>query len=222
MTGAELEFRFGTPADETRFVREYLVDAWDRFEASDHFDTGWFWRYGQFADLDAGFDGGRVTVVFEGDPDALVAAERDRWAAFDDLSWTAERYDEYDSLLAQQRDARGPAHGEWEYRVKPLVARFALDVVAAFDRRLPPTAGPLLDDVPSYGFWATLHYVLVATGYDWFEEIDVLLTAVESRLQVMSVHYGDTERAQSEVADCVDRLASFADDLDAWAAAELG
>lgn len=93
MAGATIEFHFDTPADERRFLREYLPDAWDRFEASRHWETGWFWAYGQFAAFDAGPDGGFLRVVFDGDPDDLVAREEGRWAAFDGLSeWSRRRY----------------------------------------------------------------------------------------------------------------------------------
>jgi hypothetical protein len=33
---------------EAQFLREYLTDACKRFEASEFFETGWFWRTGQF------------------------------------------------------------------------------------------------------------------------------------------------------------------------------
>lgn len=44
MAGATLVFEFESPADESRFIREYLVDAWERFETSDFWESGWFWR----------------------------------------------------------------------------------------------------------------------------------------------------------------------------------
>ena len=46
MAGATIEFAFTDPADEDRFVREYLAPSWDAFEARDEFEFGWFWRSG--------------------------------------------------------------------------------------------------------------------------------------------------------------------------------
>lgn len=73
MVGATIELRFESPTAEEQFLREYLPDAWNRFEASEYWETGWFWPYGSFAQYDSGPDGGVVQVVFEGDPETLVA-----------------------------------------------------------------------------------------------------------------------------------------------------
>ena len=83
MAGATIEFQFGSVNDEKRFLREHLADAWERFEASEFFETGWFWRFSQFAeyhDVD-----GLVFLVFDGDPDDLIAVERETLA---ELRWT--------------------------------------------------------------------------------------------------------------------------------------
>lgn len=42
MSGATVEFRFETPADEGRFLQSSLADAWGRFEAAESWETGWF------------------------------------------------------------------------------------------------------------------------------------------------------------------------------------
>ena len=94
MAGATIEFTFASPGDELRFLREYLAGAWDRFESSDYWETGWFWSYRQFADYDWGPQGGLVRLVFEGDPDALVEAESDRWQGTEGLAdWEAHEDD---------------------------------------------------------------------------------------------------------------------------------
>ncbi|PSQ04471.1 hypothetical protein BRC97_10805 [Halobacteriales archaeon QS_6_71_20] len=201
MSGADVEFRFTTVDDEERFVREYLADVWPRFEAADHWETGWFWRYGGFAAYDAGPDGGLVRIVFEGDPDGFVAAEGDRWDGFDGLaSWSLDRYEErdppYDSLAAQQREAKGERAGEWDYRLKPLVARFVLACVREFDDpAVLPADGESVDG--NYGLWAATHYLWVMTGRDWYDETDVCLRALRNR--VLSIaHYRGADAARTE------------------------
>jgi len=119
MSGADIRFEFESTADESRFLREYLADAWDRYRTSDYWETGWFWAYRQYADYDVGLDGGLVVVVFEGDPEGLVDSESDRWASFDGLgSWDLRRYEEggsdhprFESLRAQQHDVKGEKGG---------------------------------------------------------------------------------------------------------------
>lgn len=145
MTGVFIEFQFDSIDDETRFVQEYLPDAWKRFEASDFFETGWLWRFGQFATYEAGPDGG-VCINVEGDPERLVEAESPHWNDFSGLSdWTVKQpAADGDSLLAQQRDKKGELAGEWQYRLKPLVTRFILEYMQAFPEPLPL----LNDDVP--------------------------------------------------------------------------
>ncbi|MFC6964418.1 hypothetical protein ACFQJ8_22810 [Halocatena marina] len=146
MSGRLIWFQFESIDAETRFVREYLPNAWERFEASDFFETGWFWRYGQYIEYDAGPDGG-IYINVEGDLDRLVEAEAPRWNAFEGLTdWTVNQPQaDGDSLLAQQRDSKGEVAGEWDYRLKPLVTRFVLEYSQKFTEPLPL----LTDDAPT-------------------------------------------------------------------------
>jgi hypothetical protein len=145
MTGVIIDFQFDSIDDETRFVQEYLPDAWKRFEASDFFETGWLWRFGQFAKYEAGPNGG-VCLNVEEYTERLVEAESPHWNDFSGLSdWTVKQpAADGDSLLAQQRDKKGELAGEWQYRLKPLVTRFILEYMQAFPEPLPL----LNDDVP--------------------------------------------------------------------------
>jgi len=218
MAGATLTLTFDSPADEDRFLREYLADAWDRFETSDYWTTGWFWSYGQFAGYDSGPDGGLVRLVFEGDPDGLLDAESDRWEAFDGLdSWDLRRYDEegYDSLLDQQRDAKGAVGGEWEYRAKPLISRFALAYRREFAEGLP-AVGDETDDNPSeIGVWAVLHDLLVQSGYDWYDETDACLKMMQNRLKSIAAYRG-ADAAREEYERLLDAWRAHGDALEAW------
>lgn len=232
MTGATIELHFEDPAAEAAFCRDYLVGAWDRFLASDHWDHGWFWRYGQLAEYDAGPDGGLVRLVFDGDPDALVAAESDRWEAFAGLEdWTVRRYDalegeeSYESLLAQQRDAKGDVGGEREYRFKALTAELAVAYYREFDEPLPAAPapggqepggdGPGGDDPIGIGVWALLHDLLTQTGYDWYDETDVALRMLRNRLKSIAGYRG-ADAARAEYERIRDEWAAFEDDFEAW------
>lgn len=220
MSGADIEFRLESTADEERFVREYLTDAWSRFEANEWWETGWFWAYRQFAGYDSGPDGGLVRIVFEGDPDGLIEAETDRWDDFDGLdSWECRRYEEtdegYASLLDQQRDAKGAVGGEREYRLKSLTARFALDYYREFEDPLP-AVGPGGDDDPAeIGMWAHLHDAMVQTGYDWYDETDLCLKATRNRLKSIAAYRG-ADAAREEYDRIAAEWGAYEDELEEW------
>lgn len=202
MAGADVEFLFDSPADEARFVAEYLADASPRFEAADSWKTGWFWSYGQFEPYDSGPDGGLVQLVFEGEPDRLVESESSRWDGFEGLdSWNVNRYREegYESLLEQQLDAKGDVGGRWDYRLKPLVSRFSLAYRREFDEPLPVVGDEGEETPKGFGFWAVIHYAMVQCGYDWYEETSACGKAMANRLKSIASYRGaDAARAEYE------------------------
>lgn len=218
MAGATIEFTFASPGDELRFLRESPAGAWDRFESSDHWETGWFWSYRQFADYDWGPQGGLVRLVFEGDPDALVEAESDRWQQFAGLTdWRLRRYEAegYDSLLAQQRDAKGDRGGEWEYRVKPIVSRFSLAVLRGFDDPMPAVGEGGEANPKGIGFWTAMHDQLVQCGYDWDDETAACRKAMTNRLKSIAAYRG-ADAARAEYEAILADWEAHEDDLEAW------
>ncbi|WP_248910904.1 hypothetical protein [Halocatena marina] len=220
MSGRLIWFQFESIDAETRFVREYLPNAWERFEASDFFETGWFWRYGQYIEYDAGPDGG-IYINVEGDLDRLVEAEAPRWNAFEGLTdWTVNQPQaDGDSLLAQQRDSKGEVAGEWDYRLKPLVTRFVLEYSQKFTEPLPL----LTDDAPTskdkvidgYGYWVVIHYLMAQAGYDWYDETDACLTAMQNRVKSIAAYRG-AEAARAEYERLLSEWKSHREDLEQW------
>lgn len=202
MTGATVDIRFADVESEREFLESYLPEAFERYSESSYWEHGWFWPYGGFDADDIGREGGLVRLVFDGDPDQLLAAEGDRWAAFDGLvDWELTRYDEagFDSLRAQQIDAKGAVGGEWEYRYKPLTARLALAHRETFDERLPPAPEPTDDNPVGIGMFGLVHALFVQSGYDWYEENDTYLRGLESRIQSIAMYRGaDAARAEYE------------------------
>ena len=218
MAGATIEFTFGSPDAETQFLQRYLAEAWDRFEAADHWETGWFWSYRQFADYDCGPDGGLVRLVFEGDPDALLAVESERWQDVEGLTdWQLRRYEAegYDSLLAQQRDAKGDRGGELEYRVKPIVSRFSLSYLRAFDDLLPAVGESGGANPKGIGFWAAVHDQFVQCGYDWYDETAAYRKALKNRLKSIAAYRG-ADAARAEYEAILADWEAHGEELDAW------
>lgn len=52
MESTQLTFLLPDSDSEMRFLREYMVPAWDRFQEHDGFESGWFWPAGDFATHD--------------------------------------------------------------------------------------------------------------------------------------------------------------------------
>jgi hypothetical protein len=229
MSGAGIHFRFASPDDEDDFLREYLADAWERYLASDYWESGWFWAYRQFASYDVSPDGGLVVLVFEGIPEELVAAESDRWESFDGLdSWELRRYDDpgddvdddvpddgFESLLAQQRDAKGEVGGEREYRLKPLASRFSLAYLREFEEPLPAVDDLGEGNPAGVGFWALFHYLCIQSGYDWYEETDMYLRGLRNRVKSVAT-YRDETAAREEYERIREAVLAMEDHLDEW------
>lgn len=220
MAGADIEFRFESIEDEEQFVREYLTDAWPRFEESEFWDTGWFWAYRQFAQYESGPDCGLVRIIFEGDPDAVLESETDHWNRFDGLkSWTLRRYEEtddgYESLLEQQRDAKGEVGGEWEYRLKPLTARFALSYLREFEAELPAVAEQTDENLPGIGFWTMYHDAMVQCGYNWYDETDACLKGMKNRLKSLASYEG-ADAAREEYDRLLAEWETYENELETW------
>jgi hypothetical protein len=218
VSGATVELRFSDVQAEQRFLTSHLLDAWDRYETSSYWEQGWYWPYGQLTEYDAGLDGGLIRLVFDGDPTGLLAAERERWEAFNGLhDWAVTHYEDhgFESLLAQQQDAKGTRGGELEYRYKPLTARLALAIQTEFEEPLPAAPEPSDANVAGVGMWSLVHALYVQCGYDWYEETDSLLRGLQSRVKSIGSFRG-TETARAEYDRLLDEWRGFQSELDTW------
>ena len=220
MSGCTIEIEFVTAESERRFCGSYLPEAWARYEASEYWDSGWFWAYSQFAEVGVDVDGGLVRLVFDGDPDGLLAAESDRWEAFEGLTgWRVRRYDDegYESLRAQQVDSKGALGGDWEYRYKPLTARLALAYRSEFDQRLPPAPDPSEENPLGLGCFAMIHALFVQMGYHWHEETDTYLRGITNRLKSIGAHQGE-QQAWAEYERLREQFEAVEAELTDWLA----
>lgn len=218
MVGATIDVRFSDGDAEQRFLRSYLPDAWERYESSAYWDQGWYWSYGQFSSYDVGPEGGLVRLVFDGDPDELLAVESDRWEGFDGLiRWDLRRYDEegYGSLRAQQIDGKGEVGEDWEYRYKPLTSRLALAYRREFEEPIPPSPAPGDDNPAGIGLFGLIHALFVQSGYDWYEETDTYLRGMQSRIKSIAAYRG-AEPARTEYERLGDEWDAFEAELETW------
>lgn len=218
MSGATIDLHFEDSAAERRFLSGYLPEAWDRYEASEYWEQGWFWPYSQVRSYDVGVDGGLVRLVFDGDPDGVLSAEQHHWEDFEGLTdWELRRYDEegFQSLHAQQVDAKGEVGGDWEYRYKPLTAKLALAYRQEFDEGLPPSGERTEANPGGIGMFGLVHALFVQSGYDWYEENDAYLRGLQNRLKSIAAYRGEGA-AREEYERIREEWARFEADFDEW------
>lgn len=83
----ELSVTIETPDIETedQFIREYVVPAVRRL--GDTYEINFYGRYSTSTDV----EGGRIKISFKGNPDDILAEERERWDSFDYIDgWETE------------------------------------------------------------------------------------------------------------------------------------
>ena len=212
---------------ERAFCEQYLPGAWERLHVHDGVDSAWFWRFGNAVDHEpvelAGgevTDGGGVILVVNGDdPDAALAAERDRW---DDLGETTsldrvetQGYDEggYENAREKMIDNFGPVGGDRLFRLRPTACETTLATLETFDERPPAVPEPTEDDPSGIGVWSLIHLVCKQHGLDWYDEIDACGRAIENRAASLAAFY-DPGTARTALDDAIARLETVRDSFD--------
>lgn len=219
MKSVQLTFHLADGERELEFLREYLTPAWERFQAHEAFDCGWFWRFEgarergpvELEDGTTVEDGG-VIVVLNGEPtpEPIFEDERDRWSALEDQGvidgWESTWFHpEYENAREKARRNFGPVGGDRAYRMRPLASRFSLELLAEFDGRLPAVGTETADDPVPIGYWALIHFLAKQYGYGWDEEIDACTKAIENRLRSLSTFHGE-DVARERLEDVLGNL----------------
>lgn len=218
MESIQVTFDLADRTAERTFLREYMVDAWERFQTHDGFDRAWFWCFGSTGDsgrieLEGGtvLEGGGVILVLNGESlDVVVEAERPYWeerradGSLED--WEMKSFEgTYDSARSKSVENFGAVGGDRAYRLRPLVSAFTLDVLQEFDEDVPAIGSPAENNPVPIGYWATIHYLMKQGGYDWYDEIDACTKAIENRLRSLASFHGEGA-AREALDDALDEL----------------
>lgn len=182
---------------EGAFLREYMVPAWDRLADNDDFESGWFWRAGNFPhndlvelsrdehDLNRS-NPGSVYFTINGDSGAVVESEQPHWQEFVDDGlldgWETESHPEYDSVREKMHDKYGTAGGERVYALRQIAADTTVSVLEEFGRPLPMIGEQTADNPVPVGYWTMCHFLMKPHGYDWEEELDAYAKSIQNRL----------------------------------------
>lgn len=193
---AELSVTVDTPDGETeeQFVREYIVPAVKRL--SESYEIIFYGRYSASTSV----DGGRVKVVFKGDPDEILAEERNRWDSLDCVdSWETEIESEEDESRMDEHEQSLVEH------CGRVAAQMNVHYFEEFDER-PPTGRVTEERFHTRGVWVLIHFLLNEQGYSLEEEVDVLFLALRDRLARLGVEY-DFQRVEQEISELHEQLA---------------
>lgn len=219
MRSAQVTFDLADLEAERTFLQTYMVSAWDRFQAHESFDRGWFWRFGNTSDhgsveLEGGttLEGGGVILVLNGDPtpEPLLAEEQSHWNDLESrdvlADWDFQWFDpQYENAREKSIQNFGEVGGDRAYRLRPLASRLTLDVLSEFDERLPAVGSESPDEPVPVGYWAVIHYLMKQQGYDWYDEIDACVKAIENRLRSLAQFHGE-DVAQQELVTVLNEL----------------
>lgn len=224
MRSVQLTFDCGGTDDEWPFLREYVAPTWRRFEGSDAFHSGWFWRAGSFARPDVGeltreehdlerLEPGQVICVLNGDVESLVDAERPRWESLQAeglvTDWTVQWFDPtWANSHEKLRAKYGEVGGRHAATLRPLAAGLTVDYLDAVEEPLP-AVGESSDENPvPMGFWALFHFLSKQSGYGWSDEIDACTKAITSRIRSLATFTSENQ-ARVALEETIEELESL-------------
>lgn len=229
MNTTQVTFDLPDTESEVEFLREYMVPAWERFEASDAFESGWFWRAGNFAQHDLAelnrdehdlerLEPGTIIFLINGHPERIIDTEREHWQEFarDGLleGWETQSFSpQYENAREKMRQKYGRQGGDWAYELRQIAAETTIDLLAAFDQPLP-AVGKSNDENPvPIGFWVMTHFLMKHQGYDWYQEIDACSMSIQNRL-ISLASFTSKREARETLDDVIAELQAFRAEFD--------
>lgn len=225
---SQVTFDLPETESEVTFLQEYMVPAWDRFEASEDFESGWFWRAGNFARHDLAdlsredhdlerLEPGMITFVVNGDPGSVIETEREYWREFEAEGllegWETRSFQPtYRNAREKMHEKYGREGGDRVYLLRGLAAELTVDLLAAFDEPLPAVGEPTDDDPVPVGFWAMNHFLMKPQGYDWYEEIDACTKSIRNRARSLAAFTSEAD-ARDALDDAIGDLEAVKEEL---------
>lgn len=212
-----LAFETVSPADASRFLDEYVLDAVERIRGLDACDSITFVP-GQPLDGDrtAGLQvpppDHAVYLTIRGETDAIVDRERDRWEDLVDAgvitNWTVQKSTERSEMV----DRLGEERTSFLAAQSDLAARMAAVAFEDFvDRGRVPAAIETFSeeraengtDAAPFGWWMLLHTLTVQLNYSIEEELDAYTYCIEHALRNIAEFEGPEAAAERLDEVCV-------------------
>lgn len=111
--------------------------------------------------------------------------------------------------------SRGIIGGEREYRYKALTANLALAYHSEFEDPLPVAPEPSDTDLLGVGMWSLMHSLYVQCGYDWYDENDTCVRALQNRLKLLAAYRG-ADAAREEYERIREAWVEYGEELERW------
>jgi len=229
MKTTQVTFDLPDTGSEVEFLREYMVPAWKRFEDSDAFESGWFWRAGNFAQRDLveldreeheldRLEPGMIIFLINGQPERVLETEREYWQEFvaDRLleDWETHSFrPRCQNAREKMRQKYGRQGGDWAYELRQIAAKTTVNLLAEFDQPLPAVGNPNDENPVPIGFWTMTHFLMKQQGYDWYQEIDACSTSIRSRFVSLASFTSD-EKAREKLDEVIEELEEFRAEFD--------
>lgn len=221
MNTTQVIFELPDTQSEITFLREYMVPAWPRLQENNAFESGWFWRAGNFPQQEltelsdeehdlSRLEPGMVYFTINGESEAVVDDEREYWQAFNSEGlldgWeTNSDHPEYDNVREKMHDKYGQTGGDRVYALRQIAAETTVSVLAEFDEPLPIIGEETADNPVPVGYWTMPHFLMKPHGYDWEQEIEAYSKSIQNRLASLAAFTSD-ETARRTLDDVIDEL----------------
>ena len=196
------------PDSDQKLIEEYVLDLVERVPEIDGCERVGYARSGQ-----GPIEGGKVTLVFDGPPEAIEEAEADRWDELVTEDFANEWFQDEERDREMMEDVLGEQGAELHFRQISLTAEMSQLTFEEFDARPDPVDEFPEEDAPTpIGWWGVLHNLTVQMGYPLTDEIAAYTQGIRHTLKNIA-QYGGPEQAEKELDQVIDELEEMREEI---------
>ena len=203
-----ISFQTGGSAEDRQLIEEYVLDLVERASEMDGCE-----RVGYARSSQGPIDEGGVSVLFDGSPEQIIAAEADRWDELISAGFADEWTHKEDRNLDAMEAVLGEQGAQLHIRQIDLAGRLSQHTLEEFESRPDPVDEFPEEDVPTpIGWWGVLHNLTVQMGYPLTDEIAAYTQGTKHTLKNIA-QYGGPEQAEKELDQVIDELEEMREEI---------
>lgn len=185
-----------------KFVREYVVDAYDRLPEIEGCEG---FKYLYQRNLEEPDERRYVLLKIYGDGETIIEQERARWDSYVDKGMLIEWERGETMADGEMAEEFGEEIADLAERLNMLETRFAILALKEFDDLPAPVDAFPEKDTPPLGWWGVPHTVMYLLNYDLEDELNVYTYGIEHTLRNFA-EFDSPERAEAELDALIDHL----------------